>query len=85
MQQRPEWSGTSHGKVWGRVFWAEETEDAKSWEGNKLGIAKEQKEPTEPNAEPGLGGGGRGLGRGDGSGLIYLGTSRSTEGLEAGY
>ena len=58
VQQRPEWSGTSHGKVWGRVFWAEGTEDAKSWEGNKLGIAKEQKEPTDPNAEPGLGGGG---------------------------
>lgn len=30
------------------------TEDAKSWEGDKLGIAKEQKEATKASWEPGL-------------------------------
>lgn len=68
MKQRPDWSRTNSGKVWGRVFWAEGTENAKPWEGNQLGVAKEQKEPTEAQAEP-ESGKEDSLGRGDGSGL----------------
>lgn len=50
VKQRPDWSRANSGKVWGRVFWAEGTENAKPWEGNQLGVAKEQKEPTEAEA-----------------------------------
>lgn len=53
--------------------------------GTSLGSPRNRKNPQNPMQNQGSVGGGRGLGRGDGSGLIYLGTSRSTEGLEAGY
>lgn len=45
-------AGSSRGKVWGTGLWAEGTQKAKSWEGNKLGIVREQQEPTEADAEP---------------------------------
>lgn len=68
MKQRPDWARANSGTVWGRVFRAEGTENAKSWEGNRLGVAKEQKGPTEAEAQP-ASGKEDSLGRGDGSGL----------------
>lgn len=44
----------SSGKVWGRVLWAEGTEN-KVMVGGKLGVAKKQKEPIEDDANQGLG------------------------------
>lgn len=47
-----EWPGASHGKVWGRVIWAEGTANAKfwGWGWGEEGTSLLQKEPTEAGA-----------------------------------